>query len=447
MSEPVDKGFVTYAIYVTLGAGLLFPWNAFITAADYFELEFPGQHTDRLITVCYLPVTLAMLLLMIHYNDRTNIALRIVGGMAGFCISMIAVPVLDAFASHQSPLSVILLFVVFVGFSDGIAQGAIFGDVALLPPKYTQAVVTGTAVSGVAVSLLRVITKAALPDTAEGLRKSAGVYFAASAFVCAVCFLLYACVLPKLPFVQYHRKRSKSSLQPYIMEAIPPRPAVEEQDRRASSHSKVEPDTDAELHDQEEGTAHLIDGRTSSDGEVAVQPTGGAILQGDRRQRFSYMYTARAIWQPAASVCSVYTITIAIFPGFLAEDISSQQLGSWYPILLITAFNIADAAGKILPVQAQFAMQNRRLILSLCLARLLFLPAFYVAASQGFGPFVMALLTLALGLTNGYLTAVAMMVAPQGLEGQQAHMAGNIMAFFLVFGCSLGAAAGFLWLL
>ena len=41
MSEPVDTGFVTYAIYVTLGAGLLFPWNAFITAADYFELEFP----------------------------------------------------------------------------------------------------------------------------------------------------------------------------------------------------------------------------------------------------------------------------------------------------------------------------------------------------------------------------------------------------------------------
>lgn len=45
---------------------------------------------------------------------------------------------LDTVASHQSPLSVILLFVVFVGLSDGIAQGAIFGDVALLPPKYTQ---------------------------------------------------------------------------------------------------------------------------------------------------------------------------------------------------------------------------------------------------------------------------------------------------------------------
>lgn len=54
-----------------------------------------GRHTDRLITVCYLPVTLMMMLVMIHYNHRTNIALRIVGGMAGFCISMIAVPVVS----------------------------------------------------------------------------------------------------------------------------------------------------------------------------------------------------------------------------------------------------------------------------------------------------------------------------------------------------------------
>ena len=178
----------------------------------------------------------------------------------------------------------------------------------------------------------------------------------------------------------------------------------------------------------QEGTAHLIDGRTSSDSEVPARLTSAGILRGDQQQRFSYLYTARTIWQPAASVCSVYTITIAIFPGFLAEDISSQQLGSWYPILLITAFNIADAAGKIMPVQAQFAMQNRHLILNLCLARLLFLPAFYVAASQGFGPSVMSLLTLALGLSNGYLTAVAMMVAPQGLQVRPASPMHIIMS-------------------
>lgn len=45
---------------------------------------------------------------------------------------------LDAIAVNQPPMQAILLFVVFVGICDGIAQGAIFGDVALLPPKYTQ---------------------------------------------------------------------------------------------------------------------------------------------------------------------------------------------------------------------------------------------------------------------------------------------------------------------
>ena len=64
-----------------------------------------GRHTDRLITVCYLPVTLVMLLVMIHYNHRTNIALRISGGMAGFCLSMIAVPLVStSFPACRSKL-------------------------------------------------------------------------------------------------------------------------------------------------------------------------------------------------------------------------------------------------------------------------------------------------------------------------------------------------------
>ena len=45
------QGYVTYTIYLLLGSGLLFPWNAFITAADYFESEFPVRWSspDRLV--------------------------------------------------------------------------------------------------------------------------------------------------------------------------------------------------------------------------------------------------------------------------------------------------------------------------------------------------------------------------------------------------------------
>lgn len=232
----------------------------------------------------------------------------------------------------------------------------------------------------------------------------------------------------------------------------------------------------------QDGQELLLAGRTSS---RFAADTGHLTAGIEENNPFKYLVTAKLIWQPALSVLLVYTITLAIFPGFLAEDVSSERLGSWYPVLLITAFNIADAIGKVLPVQPQIAMQNRQLILLLCASRILFLPAFYLA-SQDAGPEIVSLLTVFLGLTNGYFTAVSMMLAPQGLEvgfttlcdncqllkfcpsynacriseesscslantcllqAQAAQMSGNIMVFFLVSGLSLGAAAGFLWLL
>lgn len=166
------------------------------------------------------------------------------------------------------------------------------------------------------------------------------------------------------------------------------------------------------MQSEQDGENLLLADGTSSSQEAADQ---GLAIHPEGSQAFDYLLTAKAIWQPALSVLLVYTITLAIFPGFLAEDVSSECLGSWYPVLLITAFNIADAAGKVLPVQPRVAMTNPQLILYLCVARSLFLPAFY-AASQGAGPAVVSLLTFLLGLSNGYFTAVSMMLAPQQLQ-------------------------------
>ena len=78
-----------------------------------------------------------------------------------------------------------------------------------------------------------------------------GVYFAASACVCAVCFLLYACILPKLAFVQYHRKKSRASLQPYSMEPVAARPTVELHAGRTSPHCKTNAAAESQLEEQE----------------------------------------------------------------------------------------------------------------------------------------------------------------------------------------------------
>ena len=49
-----------------------------------------------------------------------------------------------------SALGAILFLVALCGFADGVCQGALFGEAARLPPRYTQALVGGTAISGVA---------------------------------------------------------------------------------------------------------------------------------------------------------------------------------------------------------------------------------------------------------------------------------------------------------
>ena len=40
-------------------------------------------------------------------------------------------------------------------------------------------------------------------------------------------------------------------------------------------------------------------------------------------------------------------MTLSIFPGVLADDVESEALGSWYPILLIFTFNVADMVSKM----------------------------------------------------------------------------------------------------
>lgn len=66
------------------------------------------------------------------------------------------------------------------GVGDALVQGGIIGSAGELPERYMQAVVAGTAASGVLVSLLRVITKAAYSQSESGLRSSANLYFTVS---------------------------------------------------------------------------------------------------------------------------------------------------------------------------------------------------------------------------------------------------------------------------
>ncbi|KAL0807379.1 hypothetical protein Bca101_099871 [Brassica carinata] len=44
----------------------------------------------------------------------------------------------------------------------------------------------------------------------------------------------------------------------------------------------------------------------------------------------------------------IYIVTLSIFPGYITEDVHSELLGDWYPVLVIAGFNVFDLVGKSL---------------------------------------------------------------------------------------------------
>lgn len=144
----------------------------------------------------------------------------------------------------------------------------------------------------------------------------------------------------------------------------------------------------------------------------------------------------------------IYIVTLSIFPGYITEDVHSELLKDWYSILLITGYNVFDLIGKCLtPV---YFLKNAKVAIGGCVARLLFFPLFYGCLH---GPaffqteIPVTILTCLLGLTNGYLTSVLLILAPKVVPLQHAETAGIVMVLFLVLGLAIGSIVSWFWVI
>ncbi|KAL6351414.1 hypothetical protein AAG906_035206 [Vitis piasezkii] len=392
---PKDSYHFAYIIYFTLGAGFLLPWNAFITAVDYFSYLYPDVSVDRIFAVVYMVVALFCLLLIIAYTHKSDAFVRINIGMAIFIVGLLVVPIMDVvYIKGQTGLySGFYVTVAAVGLSglgDALVQGGVIGSAGEMPERYMQAVVAGTAASGVLVSFLRIFTKAVFSQDAQGLRRSAILYFSVSIVVMAVCIVFYN-VAHRLPVIKYYRNLKAQAVN-------------EEKEEKGSLTAAV----------------------------------WGATL---------WDILGRVKWY-GFGILLIYVVTLSIFPGYITEDVHSKVLKDWYPILLIAGYNVFDLVGKSLT--AVYLLENAKIAISACIARLLFYPLFLVCLH---GPeffrteIPVTVLTCLLGLTNGYLTSVLMILAPKVVQLQHAETAGIVIVLFLVVGLAIGSIVAWFWVI
>ncbi|XP_035841086.1 equilibrative nucleotide transporter 3 isoform X3 [Helianthus annuus] len=142
----------------------------------------------------------------------------------------------------------------------------------------------------------------------------------------------------------------------------------------------------------------------------------------------------------------IFAVSVSIFPGFLYENTGMHQLGSWYPLVLVTVFNLGDLVSRCIPLIHCVKMESRNALMISVVSRFLLVPAFYFTAKYADQGWMIMLVSI-LGLSNGYLTVCVLMAAPKGYKGPEQNALGNVLVLFLMGGIFLGAALDWLWLI
>lgn len=244
--------------------------------------------------------------------------------------------------------------------------------------------------AGVLVSLLRILTKAVYTQDSHGLRKSANLYFAVGIVVMAICLVFYN-MAHRLPIMKYF------------------------------ADLKIQ----AVNEDKEEKGS----------------------LTGARWRSTLWEIVCSVQWY-GIGIVIIYVVTLSIFPGYITEDVHSEILKDWYSIILITGYNVFDLVGKSLT--AVYLLKNAKIAIGGCFVRLLFYPLFFGCLH---GPkffrteIPVTILTCLLGLTNGYLTSVLMILAPKVVPLRQAETAGIVIVLYLVVGLAAGSIVAWFWVI
>lgn len=93
--EPKDRFYLVYISMVVTGAGILFPYNSYIAAADYFYYIYPDKYPETVFPFTYMYVTVACVLFTVATLDLIPLHGRIFFGYVYFSIALLFVPLLD----------------------------------------------------------------------------------------------------------------------------------------------------------------------------------------------------------------------------------------------------------------------------------------------------------------------------------------------------------------
>lgn len=341
------------------GIGSLLPWNAVLTALDFFFGVFPSHNPAFVFGLTLNAPNFIFNFVGIFIAKYISLKARLVVGLIFIFFLTIAMPFVAEYLTESVAWIITLAIIVVMGIASSFVQGGFFGFAGIFPFKYTGAVMLGNGFSGLAMNFFRMITLAIFPpgeDTENDNSAFIGclIYFAIASLLVIACIIGYFWVC-KTEFAKHYIQKAgvKMDDDSAVM-------------RAASRGSGYYAPGDILANSK---TQHNTTAMSEND-----LPTVSSRDEGSNKTFFQ-VYSDISLMALQVFLC--FVITFVVFPGttlstkfnFLG---SSPKDMAWFSVLMITCFNVFDTIGRFSGGYKQILSPNMLFILTSF--RLIFIP-------------------------------------------------------------------------
>jgi equilibrative nucleoside transporter 1/2/3 len=423
------------------GIGALFAWNSIISPISYYKLSFAHSpfrtSFESLLSVTFTGVGLVALLalqLVQHlYSLRAGILISLTMMLSVFLVLSVYTlwPLLqpaddlhtDVNRDATSAFVVTILCTAVASTAQAVLTSSLFAYSSAFPPQYTQAVSSGMAVAGLAVSIANLASAGdEVGDTPDADFRDTIVSAVASFGVAAAVF--GACLV-------FFMLTEQSEF-------------VRDTKRYVAKCSSAE--TEVTARPAEAEAAECVEQGRASYANVCGDKGGGTAMLVRRISPWAFVLIFN------------FTVTIGLFPAITGMITSISYSDTWktlFAAVVFVAFNFGDLLGRTFPPRCLAKSRNA---VALALCRALLAPLFMLCHMRPGKSALPALfntdaapllLVFLLGGTNGMLTSSALVHAPHSVRPAESRRAASLMILALNVGLVLGSLISFLfhWIL
>ncbi|XP_005882788.1 PREDICTED: equilibrative nucleoside transporter 3 [Myotis brandtii] len=424
LPRPEDRFNGAYIIFFSLGIGGLLPWNFFVTAKDYWIFKLrncsspaPGETPEDSDILNYfesylsiastVPSVLCLVANFLLVN-RVPVHVRVLASLSVMLAIFVVMTVLvkvDTSSWTRSFFAVTIACMAILSGTSTVFNSSVFGMTGSFPMRNSQALISGGAMGGTISAVASLVDLALSNDVTD----STLAFFLTADVFLGLCIGLYL-LLPRLEYARYYM-RPVWPAHVYSGEEQP---------------------------GQDSPTAPLAAPRPSSSPTPPLRP----ILKKTAGLGFCIIY--------------LLFITSIIFPAVSTniESLDKDSGSPWttkffVPLTAFLLFNFSDLCGRQITAWIQVPGPRSKVLPGLVLLRTGLVPLFVfcnyqprvhlqtVVFPSDIYPMLFSSL---LGLSNGYLSTLALIYGPKIVSRELAEATGVVMSFYMYLGLVLGSA-------